>query len=179
MERGGNIGHYLTPDLLQNGFSRSISQQKQLQTQRPKKDKQNGPSPFPHVLEGSLKKNGYFTVRQTISVTPSPPLRSTFCEFFWCTFDLILWLYFWNGFYTRKDIFIQLQEFPTPPYCRCCSVTKRSDRGIAEALKALKMHFWDTSQWDKMWFEYLRVIFHCKKWVKIFTFAYGQGWGGL
>ena len=32
-------------------------------------------------------------------------------------------------------------QFTTPPNCRCCSVTKRSDSGIAEALKALKMHF--------------------------------------
>ena len=82
---------------------------------------------------------------------------------------------FWNGFYTRKVIFIQLQEFPTPPYCRCCSVTKQSDSVIAEAPKALKMHFWDPSQWDKMCFEYHRAIFHWKKWVTIFTFAYGQG----
>ena len=27
-------------------------------------------------------------------------------KYFWCTFDLILWLYvFWNGFYTRKSQF--------------------------------------------------------------------------
>ena len=45
-----------------------------------------------------------------------------------------------------KVIFIQLQEFPTPPYRCYCSVTKRSDSGIAEALKALKMNFWDPSQ---------------------------------
>ena len=78
-------------------------------------------------------------------------------------FYLILWFYvFWNGFYTRKVILIQLQEFATPPYCRCCSVTKRSDSGIAEALKALKMHFWDPWQWDKMCFEYHKVIFLCK-----------------
>ena len=110
----------------------------------------------------------------------TPPLRPAFVKkFFVCVFYLRLWFYvFWNGFYTRKVIFIQLQEFPTPPYCRCCSVTKRSDSGIAEALKALKMHFWDPSQWDKMCFEYHRVIFHWKKWVNIFTFAYGQGQGG-
>ena len=29
-----------------------------------------------------------------------------------------------------------------------------------------------------MCFEYHRVRFHWKEWVKIFTFAYGQGWGG-
>ena len=34
-----------------------------------------------------------------------------------------------------KVIFIQLQEFPTPPHCCCCSVTKWSDSGIAEAFK--------------------------------------------
>ena len=107
---------------------------------------------------------------------PNPPYGQLFVNFFGVFFYLRLWFYvFWNGFYTRKVIFIQLQEFPTPPYCRCCSVTKRSDSGIAEALKALKMHFWDPSQWDKMCFEYHRVIFHWKKRVKIFTFAYSQG----
>ena len=52
---------------------------------------------------------------------------------------MILFVLKW--IYTRNVIFIQLQEFPTPPYCCCCSVTKRSDNGITEALKALKMHF--------------------------------------
>ena len=53
-----------------------------------------------------------------------------------------LWIHvFWNGFYARKVIFIQLQEFPIPPYCRCSSVTKRSDSGIAVVLKALKCIF--------------------------------------
>ena len=36
-------------------------------------------------------------------------------------------------------------------------------------LKALKMHFWDLSQWDEMCFEYHRVIFHWQKWVKNFS----------
>ena len=112
--------------------------------------------------KGRHKKTGYFTVRVTASVYHPPPLTVSFLWIiFWCTFDLIFWLFmFWNGFYTRKVIFIQLQEFPTPPYCRCCSVTKGSDSGIAEALKALKMHFWDPSKLDKMCFEYHRVIFH-------------------
>ena len=35
------------------------------------------------------KKNRYFTVRLTVSVDP-PPLRSAFCDFFWCSLDLIL-----------------------------------------------------------------------------------------
>ena len=36
----------------------------------------------------------------------------------------------------KKTNILQLQEFPTPSYCRCCSVTKRSNSGIAEALRA-------------------------------------------
>ena len=69
-----------------------------------------------HILRRVVKKNnGYFTVRLIVSVPP--PYSQLFVNFFWCTFDLILWLYvFWNGFYTRK---VQLQEFPTPPHCRC------------------------------------------------------------
>ena len=41
------------------------------------------------------------------------------------------------------------------------------DGGIAETLKALKMHFGDPSQTDKMCFEYHRVIFRRKKWVSL------------
>ena len=103
------------------------------------------------------KKPGYFTVRLTVSVY-HPPYGQLFVIFWGCSFDLISCLYvFWNEFYTRKVIFIQLQEIPTPPHCCCCSVTKWSDSVIEEALKALKMHLWDPSQWDKMCFEYHRV----------------------
>ena len=42
--------------------------------------------------------------------------------------------------------------------------------------RAWKMHFWDPSQWDKTCFECQRIKFQWKK-IKIFTFAYGQGWG--
>ena len=95
---------------------------------------------------------------------PPPPYGQLFVTIFLMCFYLRLWFYvFWNGFYTRKIIFIQLQEFPTPPNCRCSSNTKRSDSGIAMVVKALKMHFRDPSQWDKMCFEYRRVIFHWKK----------------
>ena len=120
-----------------------------------------------------VKKNGYFTVRLTVSVYPPPPPYSQlFVSFFCvCTFDLILWFYvFWNGYYTRKVTFIQLQEFPTHPYCRCFSVTKRPDSGITEALKALKVHFWDPSKLFKMFFEYHRVIFHWKNGSKFSHF---------
>ena len=78
-------------------------------------------------LREGVKKSGYSRV-------------SFLWNFFGCVFYLRLWFYvFWNGFYARKLIFIQLQEFPTSPYCRCCSVTKRSDNSIAEALKALNI----------------------------------------
>ena len=32
------------------------------------------------------------------------------------------------------------------------------------------MHFWDPSQWEKMYFEYQRTKFQWKKWVKIFKY---------
>ena len=107
---------------------------------------------FLRLLLGRRQKKRIFYGQADRKRLPHPPsYGQLFVKFFWCVFYLRLWFYvFWNGFYTRKVIFIQLQEFPTPPYCRCCSVTKRSDSGIAEALKALKMHFRDPSQWDEM-----------------------------
>ena len=95
-------------------------------------------------------------------VYPHPPFTISFSWFF------LVW------FYTRKKSFLSILLHTA---CRC-SVTKCSDSSIAEALRTWKMHFWDPSQWDKMCFEYHRVIFHWTKWVKIFTFAYGQGQGG-
>ena len=39
-------------------------------------------------------------------MTP-PPLRSVFCEFFWCVFDLRLWFYvYWNIFSQEKKSFL-------------------------------------------------------------------------
>ena len=91
----------------------------------------------------AVKKNGYFTVRLTVSVYPPPSYGQLFVNLFLCVFYLRLWFsVLWNGFYTRKVIFIQLQEFLTPPYCRYCSVTKLSASSVTEALKALKMQFW-------------------------------------
>ena len=112
-----------------------------------------------------------FRIFHYLASSPTVPPYDQLFVIFLCTFDLILWLnVFWNGVYTIKVIFIQLQEFPTPPYCRCCSVTKRSDSGIAEALKTLKSDFWDPSHWGKMCFKSCSIE---KKWLKIFTFAYG------
>ena len=68
----------------------------------------------------------------------------------------------------KKVIFNQILESPILPYCLL--------------LLCHKMVGWQYSkgsaQWDKMCFEYHIVIFHRKKWVKIFTFAYSQGRGG-
>ena len=85
------------------------------------------------------------------------PLRSACCDFL-CIFDLILWLYvFWNGFYTRKVISMQLQEFPTPPLL-CQKWSDRGVKGIKNAfLRPLKM------RWN-----FLSII---ESYVKIFTFA--------
>ena len=48
----------------------------------------------------------------------------------------------------------------------------RSSRwSFATTKMARKMHFWDPSQWYKMYFGYQRIKFQWKKWVKIFTFA--------
>ena len=106
----------------------------------------------------------------------------TFPEDHSSSYDWIirLWLYvFWDGFYTIKMSFSS--NWMNPQFLLtvcCCSVTKWLDSDIVEALRTCKMHFWDPSQWDQMCFEYHRVIFDWKKWVKIFTFAYGQGLGG-
>ena len=40
--------------------------------------------------------------------------------------------------------------------------------------KGKKNAFWRPSQWDKMCFECQRIKFQWKKWVNIFTHAYGQ-----
>ena len=75
----------------------------------------------------------------------------------------------------KKTNILQLQEFPTPSYCRCCSVTKRSDSGIAKALKALKMHFETPHNEIKCVFSIIESYYIEKKRVQIFTFSYSQG----
>ena len=88
------------------------------------------------LSEGRRQKKRIFN-GQADRKRPPPHYSQLFVIFFGVFVYLKLSFYvFWNGFHTRKVIFIQLQEFPTPPYCRCCSVTKQSDSGIAEALKA-------------------------------------------
>ena len=102
--------------------------------------------------------------------------RSTLFHPFWPTRPTYFTLLVIKAFLGHKWIFIQLQEFPTPPYWRCCSVTKLSDSGITEALKALRIYFWDPSQWDKMCFEYHWVIFHWKKLGQNFHICLRSRW---
>ena len=45
---------------------------------------------------------------------------------------------------------------------------------FATMKRACKMHIWNPSKWNKMCFEYQRIKFQWKKWVKIFIFSYGQ-----
>ena len=72
-------------------------------------------------LGDSSKKRGYFTVRLTVSVDPPPLYGQFFCDFFWCSFDLLLWLYvFWNGFYTRKKKFSSNYKYPHFFLFTCC-----------------------------------------------------------
>ena len=49
----------------------------------------------------------FFSVRLTVRVDHSPLSPTvSLLWFFWCKFDLKLWLYvLWNGFYTRKNSF--------------------------------------------------------------------------
>ena len=67
------------------------------------------------VRDGVRKKNGYFTIRLTVSVDPPPlppTLRSAFRDFFW---PYIMFV-FWNGFYSRKGNFHPTnQTRPAPP----------------------------------------------------------------
>ena len=93
------------------------------------------------TLRSRQKRKRTFFVRLIVSFSP-PSCGQLFVIFF----GVHLTLYYdlmcsRMDFTPEKIIFIQLQEIPTPPYWRCCSVTKRSDSGVAEALKALKMHF--------------------------------------
>ena len=55
-----------------------------------------------------------------------------------------------------------------------CKMPALTDNHL-QPRKAMKNAFRDPSQSDKMCFEYQTIKFQWKKWVKVFTFAYGQG----
>ena len=61
------------------------------------------------------------SIRSPLAFTPFPVLRSPFCEFFWCGFDLRLWLLIIcvlkEILHKKKVIFIQLVESPILPFC--------------------------------------------------------------
>ena len=92
---------------------------------------------FASSIGKASKKNRIFYGQADRKRFPHPPSKGQLFMNFLVRFYFRVWLYvFWNGFYTRKVTFIQLQNFPTPLYCcYCCSVTKQSDSDIAEALK--------------------------------------------
>ena len=78
------------------------------------------------LLPGSLI---YHKIWQIISTSGHEPLTLWMLErWMWETGDVSctcgLWFYvFWNYFYTRKVIFIQLKEFTTPPMGKFCPKT--------------------------------------------------------
>ena len=91
------------------------------------------------LREGVKKKEGYLTVRLTISIYPTPPYGQLFlvCFLSWiiilCVLQQIL--------HKEKVIFIQHLVIPFLLAVCCCFVTKSSNSGIAEALKAMKNAF--------------------------------------
>ena len=93
------------------------------------------------------------------------------CLWFFCVLLSLYYEYMCSETeFTTLKSFSSITRIPNSPLLPPLLCQKRSDSGIAEALKALKMHFWDPSQWDKMCFEYHRVIFHWVKWVEILTY---------
>ena len=73
--------------------------------------------------------------------SPSPIPQNVI--FLVCFYIRLRFHVFWNGSYTRKIIFIQLQEYLTPPsYSYLLSQNSQdSDSGIAKVFKALKCIF--------------------------------------
>ena len=114
--------------------------------------------------KASRQKNEYFKVRLTVSSDP-PPFRSTVCDFFGFTFDLIFYddMFSETDFTQEKVIFRQLLESLFPPLTAAALQIIICNRPAPHFDSQEKgLHFWDPLQWDKMWFEYQRVIFHRK-----------------
>ena len=122
--------------------------------------------------------------QQTENVNFEPITRGLYGQlfviFFWCSFDLILWLYvFWYGFYTRKSQFSCNYWNPPPLTAAALQmiICKRQAPHSDNHERAWKTHFWDLSQWDKCVLSVKESNYTEKK-IKIFTFVYGQGRGG-
>ena len=96
--------------------------------------------------KGSRQKKGIFYSQADRKRLPSPLLRSAFCENFFGVFFILDYDSMCAEVDFHQVIFIQLIELPTPPYYHCCSVANWSDTGIAQILKALKIHFCNHSQ---------------------------------
>ena len=94
--------------------------------------------------ERRKKENEYFTVRLTVSIYPLPPPLTV--SFLWNFFGVLFILEHDSmcsemDFTPEKLFSSNYKNLWTPPYCCCCSATKQSLSGIAEALKALKCIF--------------------------------------
>ena len=102
---------------------------------------------------------------------PPFPAWSVFVCFLGFVFYLRLWLCSEMDFTPEKSFLSNYKNF------QLCSVTKRSDSSIAEALKVSKNIF-ETPHKEIKCVLSIRVIFHWKNGSIFFTFTYGQGWGG-
>ena len=74
-------------------------------------------SAFLHFLLGGRQKNGYFTVRLTVSVYPPPPYSQLFVNFSFDVFSILDYdsMCSETDFTQEKSIFMQLLESPIPP----------------------------------------------------------------
>ena len=107
---------------------------------------------------------------------PPNTLQSAVCDFFvvFLTPDIHMDIWILKQILHKKNARGRLFQMiictrPVPP-----------DDHLQPQKRAWKTHFWDPSQWNRICFEYQRIKFQWRKWVKIYTFAYGLGgWGWL
>ena len=78
----------------------------------------------------------------------------------------------------KKSHFHPTTKIPNSSLLFAAALSLNGRIAVREAQRARKKHFWYPSQWRKMCFEYQRIKFQWKKWVKIFKFDYGKGRGG-
>ena len=74
------------------------------------------------------------------------------------------------------------QEIISAPHCLlllCASVTEWSNSDIAGSLRTWKMHFWDSSQENKMCFEYQKYMFFSAEFLSKFGGPPQFFWGGF
>ena len=117
--------------------------------------------PRPDVCDCALGKSSKKRlVLVRLTVRADPPSRPLTVSFTW----------FFLGVNLTLDYDYMCSETQEKNYLHPTA----SSRGIT----GMKRAFLGPLTMRKMGFEYQRIKFHWKKWVKIFTFAYGQGCGG-